>query len=102
MRRALVTAFCVAALFFSQPAAAQEPAPTARPSLARAALSRQLVDLGLTQKEADSRVSLLPEAEVVQLVENPKQLGMGGIKDKTLIIIAVILILPSVLLLAAL
>lgn len=104
MRRALATALLVMPLFVVQPIAAQDPqsSPATTQAAARTALSQQLVDLGLTQKEADSRVSKLADAEVVRLVENPKQVGLGGIKDKTLIIIAVILILPSILLLAAL
>lgn len=105
MRRAFVAALVATALFLAQPAAAQGLIPTtdtSAPTPPRAALSQQFVNLGLTDKEAEARVSQLTDAEVSQLVENPKQVGMGGIQDKTLIIIAVILIIPSVLFLAIL
>lgn len=106
MKRALTIALIAAvSLCVSRPAAAQEiqkPEAELRTETLRAALSKKLVTLGLTPKEAESRVSQLTNQDIIQLTENPKQMGLGGIKDKTLIIIAVILILPSILLLAAL
>ena len=102
MRRTFATALVAISLFAAQPAAAQGlMATTNTTAQTRATLTRQLTNLGLTEKEAQARVSLLSDQEVKQLVENPNQVGMGGIRDKTLIIIAVILILPSILLLAA-
>jgi hypothetical protein len=101
MRRVLVLALIVAVpLLCSQPAWAQTPAaqPTTE-QVARTALTERLVKLGLTQEESESRVRQLSNQEVIQLAEKPEQVGMGGIQDKTLIIIAVILIIPSVLLL---
>lgn len=98
MRRALAIALIAVPLFGSQPAWAQAPA---NEKAARTALTKQLVDLGLTEKEAASRVTQLPYEEVRQLVEKPNQVGMGGIQDRTLIIIALILIIPSILLLVA-
>lgn len=107
MKRVLAIALvATVTLCLGRPAVAQTGQPAALPNgksaEVRQALTKQLVDLGLTEGEAGSRVAQLADQEIVQLVENPKQVGMGGIKDKTLIVIAVILILPSILLLAML
>lgn len=102
MRRGLAIALVAVPLFWSTPAWAQQTATdSASEQAARAALTKQIVELGLTEKEARDRVAQLPYHEVRQLVEKPQQVGMGGIQDRTLIIIALILIVPSILLLIA-
>ena len=62
----------------------------------------QLLALGLTESEAQVRLSALRPEDISVLARDPKLNGKGGVKDKTLIIIACILIIPSILLLAAL
>ena len=103
MRRAFAGVLVAVTLSWAQPARAQQSVtvPVESETATRGALTKQLVKLGLEEREAQSRVARLPLHEVQQLVENPKQLGMGGIQDRTLIIIALILIIPSVLLLVA-
>lgn len=106
MRRVAAVAVLALPLLLAAPAVAEDTAdfattPAQAHAAVRTALSQQLVELGLAQAEADARVALLQDEEVVRLVQDPKQVGMGGIKDKTLIIIAVILIIPSVILLLA-
>lgn len=105
MKRAWTLALlAVISLCLSQPAAAQDSrAPKdAKPVAVRQALTTKLVDLGYTPSEAQQRVNQLNDQEIGQLMANPDQVGVGGIQDKTLIIIAVILVLPSILLLMAL
>ncbi len=76
-------------------------AETPRPDSNRVVKDR-MVKLGLTPGEADNRVKALTDADLNKLAGSPESLEMAGIKDKTLIIIAAILILPSILLLVAL
>lgn len=70
-------------------------------SHAEQVVTDRMVKLGLTAEEASLRVKSLTHADLQKLGATPEQVGMAGIKDKTLIIIAVILILPSILLLMA-
>lgn len=65
----------------------------------RTELKTRLIDLGLTSAEAEQKLSELTPADLAKLGQNPDQLAMAGIKDTTLILIAVILILPGLLLL---
>jgi hypothetical protein len=69
---------------------------------ARAAVKQRLAKLGLTQEEADSRIQRLTDKDIQKLGSSPESIAMAGVKDRTLVIIALILILPSILLLAAL
>lgn len=59
----------------------------------------RLVALGLTLDEADRKVAALTPTDLEKLGANPEQVAMAGIEDRTLILIAVILIAPSILLL---
>ncbi len=85
--------------------AAPEQKKTEEPSLgiciknASVKVHARLMEVGLTSEDADSRLSLLSDSDIQKLAENPAQLAMGGIEDKTLILIAVILIAPSIILL---
>ncbi len=99
--------FCVlAVLAASAPlaaSAAQEPGtPPLQQSnvdATRVLVIDRLVSLGLTQQEAGSRVSKLTNEDLAQLAAHPEHVAMGGVKDRTLIIIAVVLVIPSILLL---
>jgi hypothetical protein len=75
------------------------PRAAAVPADDAAVVKRKLTTLGLTEREAADRVAALTPADLEKLRQNPEQLQNAGIKDKTLIIIAVILIVPSILLL---
>lgn len=66
---------------------------------ARAVVTERLVALGLDAEQARARVDALTEADLQQFAQHPQQLARGGVEDKTLITVAVILIIPSVLLL---
>jgi len=104
-RPSRIAVLVCAVLWAGHPVAAQsaqEQLVVQQVSPLRSVLAAKLVDLGLTAQEAEARVNQLTDRDVQQLAENPQQMGLGGIKDKTLIIIALILILPSILLLAAL
>ena len=79
--------------------AEQRNAPAASASDAAAVVTKRLMETGLTKDEASQRVRELTQADLQKLAEHPEQVAMAGIKDSTLIIIAVILIVPSVLLL---
>ena len=68
---------------------------------AKVAVTARLLSLGLTPDEALVRVNALSEDDLQQLAARPEQLAMGAIEDKTLLIIAVILVVPSLLLLLA-
>lgn len=60
-------------------------------------LAARLVRLGLSPEEATTRVSQLTADDLAVLADHPEQLAVGGVKDTTLIIIAGIIILPSLL-----
>jgi hypothetical protein len=60
-------------------------------------LAARLVRLGLSQEEATTRVGQLTADDLAVLADHPEQLAVGGVKDTTLIIIAGIIILPSLL-----
>ena len=63
-------------------------------------VTKRLMDKGLSRVEAEKRVNQLTQSDLQKFADSPEQVEMGGIKDSTLIIIAVILIVPSILLLA--
>lgn len=65
----------------------------------KAAVRNRLVSLGLTLDEADRKIADLTPDDLQKLGASPEQVAMAGIKDRTLILIAVILIAPSILLL---
>ena len=65
----------------------------------KTAVRDRLVSLGLTLDEANSKIGNLTTADLQKLGANPEQVAMAGIEDKTLILIAVILIAPSIILL---
>lgn len=63
------------------------------------ALKTRLMALGLTSTEAEARIAALTPGDLQKLAQNPEQVAMAGIKDTTLILIAVILVVPSLILL---
>jgi hypothetical protein len=86
------------------PAKQVEVSPVAGPAQlpaqqVEATLKARLVKLGLSPKEASEKIAALTPADLQKLGENPDQVAMAGIKDTTLILIAVILVVPSLLLL---
>lgn len=66
---------------------------------ARLLVKERMMALGLTASEADSKVNALTTGDLEKLANSLDQVAMAGVSDRTLIIIAVILIVPSVLLL---
>lgn len=75
-----------------------DPAPSVDERI-ESALRTRLVALGLTPAEADIRIAALTPGDLQKLAQNPEQVAMAGIKDTTLILIAVILVVPSLILL---
>jgi hypothetical protein len=68
-------------------------------SAAREVVTERLLALGLDAEQARMRVDALTDDDLRLFAQHPQQLARGGVEDKTLITIAVILIIPSVLLL---
>lgn len=66
---------------------------------AKLEVRNRLMSLGLTSVEADAKIASLTTGDLQKLGQNPEQIAMAGIKDTTLILIAVILVVPSLLLL---
>ena len=56
----------------------------------------QLISLGLSREEAESRIMELTETDIAKLAANPDQLAMGAVSSKALIWASVILISPIV------
>jgi hypothetical protein len=79
----------------------QKVAEIRRPETTQQKLRTRLVSLGLTVDEADTRIAALTAADLQKLEKNFDQVRMAGVKDSTLILIAVILILPGLIVLMA-
>ena len=56
----------------------------------------QLISLGLSREEAESRIMELTETDIEKLAANPDQLAMGAVSSTALIWASVILISPIV------
>tara|TARA_Y100001949_G_scaffold145658_1_gene128910 strand:- start:14 stop:400 length:387 start_codon:yes stop_codon:yes gene_type:complete len=56
----------------------------------------QLISLGLSREEAESRIMELTDTDIEKLAANPDQLAMGAVSSKALIWASVILISPIV------
>jgi len=56
----------------------------------------QLISLGLSREEAESRIVELTDTDIEKLAANPDQLAMGAVSSKALIWASVILISPIV------
>jgi hypothetical protein len=56
---------------------------------AKALVTARLLELGLSPAEAQARVDALEVQDLQQLAANPEQLAMGGMEDKTLVLIIV-------------
>lgn len=103
MLRVLAISLCLGQTALAQTALEVEAPSTDQTDVANQLVVRdQLLALGLTESETQVRLSALRPEDISVLAQNPKLNGKGGVKDKTLIIIAVILILPTLLIFAAL
>ena len=56
----------------------------------------QLISLGLSREEAESRIMELTDTDIEKLAANPDQLAMGAVSSRAIIWAAVILISPLV------
>lgn len=85
----------------SAPTAATSAPDVQTPSRsdAKVVVKERMMALGLTASEADAKVNALTQGDLQKLANNLNQVAMAGIQDRTLIIIAIILIVPSILLL---
>jgi hypothetical protein len=67
----------------------------------KATVTERLMKVGMSRAQADQKVERLTASDIQKLADSPQSIERAGIKDRTLVIIALILILPSILLLAA-